>query len=307
MKWDALTLFVEAARGGSFSAAARVAHVSPSHVSRRVAELEDDVGTRLFQRSTRRMVLTDAGRIYYQRVAQLLEELERASDFAHDTENAARGLLRVATPSSFAHEHVVPWLVELHALYPALRIELVLHSQMSDLIEERIDVAIRLGHMQPSSLIAVKLCEMPRVIVASPSYLEKAGWPQSPADLNTHTCLAFPFEGFKHIWSLRDATGQEISVELSPQIIAAEGMILRALALQGQGVSLLPRWMIASQLREGSLVNIFPRYDATATIHGAAVWLVYPSREHLPLKVRVFLDYVKARFHNGPPWEWTLR
>ena len=307
MDVSSLSVFVEVARLGSFSSAARQLQVSPSYVSRHIAALEDEMGARLFHRTTRRVVLTEAGQAYYEHVAPLLEDLQHAAQRARDAHGSVRGLLRVSTPTSFAHEHVVPWIAELKDLHPDLRIELVLSPRMADLVEERIDVAIRLGRLQPSSLIASKLCEMPRVVVASPGYLAASGHPERPEDLAQHACLAFPFEGFAPEWSLRDATGREARVALTPHVTVPEGLVLRSLALQGSGLALLPRWLVAQQLREGALVDVFPGHEATATAHDAALWLVYPTRDYLPMKARAFLDYVKGQFRDGPPWERSAR
>ncbi len=257
--------------------------------------------------STRRVTLTEVGEAYHRRVAPLLEELELAAERTRETNDEPRGLVRVATPTAFAHEHVAKWIVELHALHPELRVELVLDTRLSDLVEERIDVAIRLGQVQASSVIAVKLCEMPRVVVASPEYLATAGRPRRPADLAQRACLAFPYEGYGPVWTFRDAKGRESRVEVSPLVTVPEGLVLRSLAVRGVGLALLPRWLVAEQLHDGSLVEVLPDHDATATVHGAAVWLVYPSREYVPVKVRAFLDFVKERFRHGPPWQRGLR
>ncbi|MEM9694930.1 MAG: substrate binding domain-containing protein, partial [Myxococcota bacterium] len=211
--------------------------------------------------------------------------------------------LRIAASAAFAREHVLSWLGELRRAHPQLELELVLDSRMSDLVEERVDVAIRLGAMRPSALIATKLCDMPRVVVASPAYLSAQGHPRAPADLANHPCLAFPFEGFGPTWLFRDGRGRTSAVELKPSRVVPDGTMLRELALQGLGPTLLPRWLVAGPLHDGRLIDLFPRYDVTGTVHDAAVWLVFPSRDYLPLKVRVFIDYVKAQFRDGPAWE----
>jgi len=300
-------MFLSVVREGSFSAAARSLRVAPSTVSRRIATLEDRTGVRLFERTTRQMTLTDAGRLFHESVTPLLDELEHAAERARDAQRVVRGTIRVATPTSFAHEQVAPWLQQLQTLHPELRVELVLGSRTSDLLEERIDVALRLGPVQTSSLIALRLCEMPRVVVASPGYLESRGRPRRPRDLESHACLAFPFEGFGSRWSFRDARRKLTHVDLEPIVVVPEGLVLRSLALRGAGLTLLPRWLVAEPLHEGTLVDVFPRYDVTATVHDAAVWLVFPSRQYLPLKVRTFVDFVKNEFREGPPWERMLR
>jgi DNA-binding transcriptional LysR family regulator len=140
-------------------------------------------------------------------------------------------------------------------------------------------------------------------VVGSPEYLRRRGHPRRPKDLADHDCLVFPFEGYRPAWSLRDRRGRTQRIDVPARIVVPEGLVLRALAVRGVGLTLLPRWMVHDELRDGSLVDVLPNHDATGTVHDAAIWLVYPSREYLPLKVRAFVDFVKRRFAGGPPWE----
>lgn len=303
MDLGALTVFDHVVRHGTFTAAARALSLSPSSVSRQIAALEEQIGVRLFERTTRTMSLTEAGRRFAAGTKPALEELERAAQRARDAQDVVAGAIRVATSAAFAQEHFVPWLAELRTTYPELRIELLLDSKMSDLIEQRVDVAVRLGAMRSSTLIATKLCEMRRVVVASPDYLATAGRPKRPTELQEHACLAFPFDGFGSTWLFRDSRGRRTQVAVDSAMVVPDGAMLRELAVRGMGVSLLPRWLVAHQLRDGTLVDVFPKYDATGTVFDTAVWLVFPSRDYLPVKVRAFLDFMKAQFLDGPPWE----
>jgi DNA-binding transcriptional LysR family regulator len=307
MDLNLLQTFGAVVRGGSFSAAARELSVSPSHVSRQISTLEEQLEVLLFQRTTRKLALTEAGTAYSARVLPLLEELALAGERVRDLGDKPSGLVRIAAPTSFACEHLATWVGELRLLYPAIDVELALDTRLHDLVEERIDVAFRLGHLEASTLVARKLCDMPRVVVASPSYVAARGLPRHPNELPAHDCLVFPFAGYGASWSFRDGRGRSARVEVRASVIIAEGLALRALALAGAGLTLLPRWLVAESLHRGELVQAFPTYDVTGTEHGAAVWLVYPTRDYLPLKVRVVIDFMTERFADGPPWERMLR
>jgi len=303
MDLNGVQLFVAVAEAGSFSGAARTLRVSPSHVSRRIAALEEALDCRLFQRTTRSMVLTPEGRAYQQRVTPLLDELARVSERVGE-DDTPRGHLRVASPLAFTHEHLAGWMGELYERYPELELELVLGYRFNDLVEDRIDVAIRLGVLEPSSLIATKLADMARVVVASPDYVETHGRPRRPKDLAAppHRAVVFPYDGHGGTWLFRDGKRRETRVDVQVVARVPDGLTLRKLVLHSMGVSLLPRWLVASELREGTLVDLFPKHYVTSTRHEGAIWLVYPSRDHLPLRVRAFIDFVKERFAKGPPW-----
>lgn len=303
MDLNAVAVFRDVVKHGSFTAAARASGVSPSHISRQVAALEAELKVRLFQRTTRKVVLTEAGAAYARRVEPLLDELEGSHARLQDASKTPRGTLRIAAAPAFAHEVMLPWLVELRAMHPQLVIEMRLEDRVSDLVEQKIDLAIRLGRMEASTLIARKLATMPRMVVASPEYLTARGAPVCPADIARHECLVFPFEGYRPSWRFRHQhPDQTERVDVSPALVVPDGISLRQLALSGAGLALLPDWLVARPLREGRLVDVFPSYDVTGTAHDAGVYLVYPSRDYLPLRVRIFIDYVAAQFEGGAPW-----
>jgi DNA-binding transcriptional LysR family regulator len=306
MDWNEAATFCDVVRLGTFSAAARERGVSPSHVSRQVRSLEETLGVRLFQRTTRKVVLSDVGRRYYDSVAPLLRELDAASDEVRGSDDSVRGRLRVAVPAPFARQYLSHWVAALRRSHPELEVELVLDAHMNDLLEDRIDIAIRLGPVEASTLVAAKLCGMPRVVVGTPEYLDRRGFPLEPRDLQGHDCLAFPFSEGPQVWMFRSGSDPIERVPVRAKVIAPDGTILRDLALSHAGLTLVPRWLVARELREGKLLDVFPQHDVTATTHDAAVWLMYPSRGYIPRRVRVFADFVTAQFANGPPWEDTL-
>jgi DNA-binding transcriptional LysR family regulator len=306
MDLEGIRTFVRVAQAGSLAAAARLRGVAPSSVSRAVAALEREVGIRLFQRTTRRLALTEAGRSYLHQVAPLLDGLERAGEAARDLGASPRGLLRIAVAAPFASLYLTRWLPVFAERFPDLQVELVLDSRYADLVGERIDVAVRLGRVDAASVIALKLCDTPRVVVASPAYLV-GHRPRRPADVRDHRCLVFPRGGERETWRFRDAQERTTEVEVRPRVSVADGLIVRELAKAGLGLALLPRWLCAEELQRGDLEDVFPSHEVTATDFEASLWVAYPSRSHLPAKVRVFVDYLRELFREGPPWERRAR
>lgn len=300
MDWNALALFCEAYERGSFSAAARHIGTSPSQVSRQIVALEAALGLRLFQRSTRKLSPTDAGRRYFLRVRPLLQALDSAHETLRGDAEVVAGVVRVATSGPFAERYVVPWAIALRQRYPQLAIELLLAAEPRDLIADQVDVALRLGSAQDSSVVGLRVASMPRVMVASPRYLEGRTPIAAPRDLLQHDCLIFPFANGGHRWLLRGADARVQEVEVRATLSVADASVLRAHALAAGGVTILPRWLVRDDLSSGALVSLLPELEPTATgRHDAGLWLMYPSRHHVPARVRVFTEFVKAQFPNG--------
>lgn len=299
----ALRIFVEVMRRGSFAAVARDRDLAPSSISRAIATLEDDLGIRLFQRTTRRLAPTEAGRIYFERVEPLIDELERARLMATDVSERPRGTLRVTTPVSFGQVVMIPFLPELMATHPELSVELLMTDAMVDLLAERVDVALRLGRLPDSGLTAHRLCDMAFAVCASPAYLERHGRPEAPHDLAQHDCLVFLMGSHRSRWRFQRARGKITEVAVHGRCVISNALALRECAVAGMGPVLLPRWAVARELERGALVDLFPGHQVTATDFDSAAWLLYPSRAYLPLKVRVFVDFLAARFRNGAPWQ----
>lgn len=301
-----LRTFIDVVRRGSFAAVARDRNVDPSAVSRAVATLEAHLGVRLFQRTTRRLAPTEAASAYFDRVAPMIDELERAALAAADSGDAPRGVLRITAPVTFAQVNLTPLLPEFARRYPALGFELVLTDRFLDLVEERIDVAVRLGRLADSSLVAHRLCEMVYAVCASPDYARREGWPKSPADLSRHECLRYPVQGYGARWRFRRGDEAPFEVPVRGRVVASNGVALRQCAVAGMGIIMLPRWNVADELRSGTLVELFPDYRATASEFETAAWLLYPSRSYLPRKVRAFADFLKDKFKHGAPAEAGL-
>lgn len=306
MEIESLRTFVEVMRRGSFTAVATLQNVDPSSVSRTIAGLEKELGARLFNRTTRHLTPTEAALAYHDRVGPMIDELERAALAAVDSGETPSGTLRVTAPAAFAEVNLVPLLPELGRRYPELRYELVLKDEFLDLVEERIDLALRLGRLEESSLIAHRLCDMIYVTCASPDYLHRRGRPRTPADLERHDCLCYPVPGYGSRWRFRQGDGPIVEVPVRGRVVARNGSALTQCAVGGMGILLLPRFTLADELRSGALVPILPEYEGTVSEFDVAAWMLYPSRSYLPRKVRVVADFLKEKFKDGAPGEMGL-
>ncbi|MBL1275353.1 MAG: LysR family transcriptional regulator [Ectothiorhodospiraceae bacterium] len=294
MEISALTVFLEVMRHLSFTEVANARGIAPSSVSRSIASLEKELGLRLFQRSTRKLAPTEAGLLYFERISPLLEALQSAHQMAADIDEAPRGVLRVSAAVVFGEQHIVPLLPELAEQYPLLDIELILSDSYLDLIDQRIDVAIRLGSLNDSSLIAHRLAKINFFVVASPRYITKQGDPDSPKQLLEHNCLLFPRMDYSLNWVFKNTAGVLDDIPIKGRYLITHSHAIKTCTLAGMGISLLPDWLVSREIKEGRLIRLFSKYDVTATDYKSSVWLVYPSREYLPLKVRVFNEYIKA-------------
>ncbi|MDV3350045.1 LysR family transcriptional regulator [Leptothoe sp. LEGE 181152] len=293
MDVSVLQLFVEVMRQGSFAAVARDRNLNPSSVSRAIAGLEEELGIRLFQRTTRQLSPTEAGTTYFERIEPLVEGIQQAIDVTTDISEQPKGTLRVTASVSFGHKCIVPLLPQFDALYPDLTVDLLLTDAVVDLFAERIDVAVRLGLLADSTLIAQRLMQTHYSVCASPAYLKRFGKAKKPMDIEHHNCLLFPLAGFRSKWIFKDRKGALSEVSVSGRTVISSAIALQHCAIAGMGLALLPNWLIDEDLRAGRLVNAFPKYDVTATDFNTAAWLVYPSRAYVPLKVRVFIDFLK--------------
>jgi DNA-binding transcriptional LysR family regulator len=295
MELSVLHLFVDVIRQGSFAAVARDRNLDPSSVSRAIANLEEELGIRLLQRTTRQLAPTEAGMAYFERIQPLIEEMQQAIALAKDMSGQPQGMLRVTASVSFGLTCIVPLLSEFEALYPELGVDLLLTDANVDLLAERIDIAIRLGILADSTLIAQRLMQTQYFVCASPDYLRQHGHPANPSDIEQHNCLLFPLAGFRSRWRFKDPHGTETQVAVSGRTMISNAIALQHCAIAGMGLALLPHWLIDTNLKTGALINVFPDYDVTATDFNTAAWLVYPSRTYIPFKVRVLIDFLKSR------------
>ncbi|MFG1300873.1 LysR substrate-binding domain-containing protein [Xanthobacter sp. V3C-3] len=293
-----LRLFAHAARRGSFAAAARDLDLDASAVSRAVAALEAELGARLLQRTTRTMTLTEAGQAYLARVEPLLDELDRARDEAASARAEPVGTLRLTASVAFGEACLMPLVPEMRARFPRLRLELRLTDATLDLTAERIDIALRLAPEPRAELIGVKLFATRYRVVASPAYLERSGRPATPGEVAGHPSIVFALPDFRSRWLFR-RDGRLEDVAVSGELAISSGLAIRQAAQDGLGLALLPDWLVGRDLVAGTLVDVFPAHDVTATSFDTAAWLLYASRQYVPKKVRLMTQFLRERL-TGP-------
>ena len=283
------------ARAGSFAAAARETGVDPSSVSRQVAALEEQLGLRLFERTTRRLRVTEAGRIYLDRIGPTLDAMDEAADAARDVVSEPSGVLRVTASVAFGERWLMPRVASFRAAYPRIELELILSDAVVDLAGEGVDVALRLGpRPDAGSMVTARLFETPYRVVASPAYLAQAGRPTSPQDLKHHDGLLFRLPLFRTAWHFLDGeTGDIVDALPRPSITISNALALRRAALSGLGVALLAEWTIEEDLAAGDLLDLFPALEVSAGQFDSAAWIVYPSRTYVPMRMRCFIDHLK--------------
>ena len=298
MDISTLQIFVEVMREGSFAAVARDRNIDPSSVSRVIAALEEELGTRLFQRTTRQLSPTEAGVIYFERVEPLIEEMRQANIAATDVSSQPKGTLRITAANSFGLKRIVPLLPKFAAAYPELKVDLLLTDTIVDLLSERIDLAVRLGPLADSTYVAQQLIRTRYLVCASVHYLKRHGRPKNPEDVTQHNCLLFPLAVFRSRWLFQDTAGKITEAPVSGHTIISSALALQQCAIAGMGLALLPGWLVADDLGAGVLVDVFPDYEVTATDFSTSAWLVYPSRTYVPLKVRVFIDFLKKHIRD---------
>ncbi|MBY0403540.1 MAG: LysR family transcriptional regulator [Cyanobacteria bacterium] len=303
MDTNQLRIFVDVMRRGSFATVARERGVDPATITRAIASLETQLKLRLFQRTTRKIQPTDAARVYFERIEPILEELQRAALSALDTGNNPQGILRIASPVSFAELNLTPLLAKFSALYPALLYELMLTDTVLDMISDHVDVAIRIGALEDSTMICHRLAEMDMRVCASPEYLEKRGRPLTPDDLKDHDCLLLAFPGFTSSnWRFTDKKDHSFEVIVKERLRTSNAIALKQCALNHMGIILQATWIVGRELREGTLIDLFPEFKVTAAKSDAAAWVVYPSRIYIPQKVKVFVNFLREAFRYNAPW-----
>jgi DNA-binding transcriptional LysR family regulator len=295
-RFTGLEVFAKVVEGANFAAAGRHLGISPAMVTKHVQTLEERLGVRLLNRTTHRVSATEAGKSYYEHCLRILAELEEADGTARDLQTAPRGLLKVTAPVSFGTRQLAPEIAEYLVLYPGISIDLSLEKSYVDLLEKRFDLAIRLGHLPSSSLIARKLGEVETILCASPGYLQKYGAPQLPGDLDTHNCLLYTNAAPQSVWTLVDQSGKQAAVRVSGRFITNGIDAICALALKDAGVALVPDYLAADDLTAGRLLRLLPGYATQAT----PIYAVYPHSRNLSAKAKTFIDFLALRFAHWP-------
>jgi DNA-binding transcriptional LysR family regulator len=287
-----VAIFVQVVRCGSFAEAARRLGVPPNTLSRRVQQLEAQLGTRLMQRSTRHLTLTSAGQVFLERCSGAVEGLMDAGEELLAVNQEPSGLVRVAAPADFFDFFAMEWLTEFLTAHPKVRVDFVLSDGRADLIADRIDVALRGGILVDSSLFARKVLDAGNDgLVASPAYVARQGVPGKLQDLADHDCLVFSHPSGKATWRVTGPDGAQAEVQVAGRFSGNTAQALRKAALAGLGIALLPSTLTQRDLRAGLLVPVLPQYHR----QGHGVHMVYPSRRYLPLAVSAFMELVISK------------
>lgn len=288
----AMTVFVKVVEQGSFAKAAARLSMSTSAVSRHVAELEAHLTTRLLNRTTRRISLTESGQAYFERALHLLADMEETEAMVSSSTVAPRGTIRLTCSTSFGVPYLAPAIGAFQALYPEVRFDISASNRFVDLVEEGLDLAIRIGDLGNPNLIARKISSMHLVACASADYLKRNGTPQHPDELVKHNCFTYEYAPVKNQWRFQDSSQHEIKVRIEGTVHANNGEMLAAIAVAGAGIALEPDFIVKPLLESGALVEILPQFRPSPY----NIYAVYPSRRHLSAKVRTFVDFLVARF-----------
>ena len=289
---DKMATFVRVVEAGSFSAAAQQLRLSAAAVSRQIATLEGELHVTLLRRSTRRMAITPAGRLYYERCLRILREVDEAQAIGRG--DAVDGLLQVSAPVTFGLARVVPHVRSLLLAHPGLRIDLRLEDRLVDLVVEDVDVAIRVGSPAPdrADVVAQKLLVFPRVIVASPEYLKRRGEPKTPEALAKHDAVTNALDAAaRSSWTL-GSEGREVRARVNVVFASNAPYALRELALAGAGLALLPRFLVADDVRRGALRHVLPPWQTESVTANA----VYRSKHEEAPRIRMLIEHLRHAY-----------
>jgi len=286
--------FARVVETGSFSAVAKEENTGQGTISKRVAALEADLGARLLIRGSRSHTLTEAGQIYYQRVINILQEIEEADSEVRCSAAAPKGRLCVTVPTMFGGLYVAPYMVEFLTLYPEIKLDLKFSEGMSDLVGEGIDVAIRIGELADSSMIAKHLTSDPLILVAAPSYLADKPVPRETEDLQQHNCLTYTLTPRSNIWSF-SSKGSHASVQVNGNFSCDSAGGLTEMVLKGAGIAFIPHWHVAAHLQTGALVQVMEDHYRHLPINA-----VFPQNRYVPLRTRCFVDFMEGKIKKIP-------
>lgn len=281
--WEGVTEFVTVAEVNSFTQAAKKLSTSVAQISRRVSALEERLAVKLLNRTTRKVTLTEAGQLYFQHCRQLVEGLELAELAVTRMQSSPKGLLKITAPVTYGERHLAPLLNQFLEHYPQVDLELILTNQKLDLLEAGIDIAVRLGRLEPSTMIARRLANRQLYVCASRKYLDSFGEPHTLSELNHHQCL----RGSMEYWRFSEA-GKERSIRVSGRIKCNSGFALRDAAKRGLGLVQLPDYYIEQDLKSAELIEVLTQYREQKE----GVWALYPQNRNLSAKVRLLIDFL---------------
>lgn len=294
-----IAVFVTVVDTGSFTATAERLKLSRPVVSKYVSRLEDQLAVRLLNRTTRRLSLTEAGRIFYERSRRGLDDIAEAQAEVLQLQDHPRGVLRINVPMSFGVLHIAPLLPEFMRQYPEVLVEIDLNDRKLDVIDEGFDVSVRISDLPDSSLVARRLAPCRHVIAAAPEYLEQQGTPRKPSDLPDHALLSYSLQQSALNWHFLDPARQPVQVAVRPRIQLNNSLALRETLLRGLGIARVPTFLVGDDLKSGRLIRLLPDHQCFEV----SIFLVYPQRRHLSPKVRAFADFVATKIQPQPYWE----
>lgn len=297
-----IAVFVRVVDRGSFTAAAEDLAISKAAISKYVSRLEARLGARLLNRTTRRLTLTEAGTVLFDKTRHALGELADAEAEVAQLTGEPRGTLRITAPMSFGQLHLAPLLPEFLKKYPAVSLDVQLDDRFVDLVKERMDLAVRITQLTDSSLVARRLAPCRQVVCASPAYLKQHGIPQTPADLARHNCFTYSLLRGSQDWRFVGVGGRPVAVSVRGNLRSNNTMALKTAALAGAGILHCPTFYAGPELAAGKLVPVLLNYR----IPEIAIYAVYPERRQLAPKVRAFIEFAARAFTEKPPWDRWL-
>jgi DNA-binding transcriptional LysR family regulator len=292
INWEGVVEFVAVAEAHSFTAAARRIGISTAQVSRQISALEERLATKLLYRTTRKVSVTDAGQVYYQHCRQVLDGLKEAELAMNNLQSTPTGKLKITAPVTYGERTIAPLLNNFVAKYPELNVQLHLTNQLINLVDEGYDLAIRLGKLEDSTMIAQRLSSRTHYVCASPDYLARFGVPHSLSELSKHNCL----QGTLPYWRFQEA-GKVNNIEVKGNIRCNSGRALVDAALKGLGIVQLPDYYVLASIESGQLITLLEQYRES----NEGVWALYPHNRHLSPKIRLLIDYLGEELSKESP------
>ena len=292
-----ISTFVDVIAKGSLSAAARAEGIAPAMIGRRLDALEERLGVKLLQRTTRKIALTHEGTAFLEDCQRILAELEDAETAVSERSAHATGHLLISAPAGFGRQHVAPLLPSFLAEHRDLTLTLSLNDRVVDLIGEGIDVAIRIASLSDSNLIGVKLADNKRAVVASPAYLKRHGTPRSLDELAKHNCLAISSDGSQRGWTFRQ-NGKNVTLKVAGNMVCNDGEVLHDWALAGKGLAWRSMWEVGTEIESGQLQTVLDEFAAP----GNDIYAVFAQRRHLPLRIRALVDFLRRAYALPEYW-----
>ncbi len=294
-----IAVFVQVVESGSFTDAAEHLGLSRSVISKYITRLEERLGARLLNRTTRRLSLTEAGQTFFTHSRQGLQAIEVAEAEVTQLQRTPRGMLKLNTPMSFGIQHIAPILPDFLGRYPELSVDMKLDDRQVDLIEAGFDLAIRIADLPDSSLIARRLGPCRHVVCASPQYIEQHGAPHTPDDLRQHNVLTYRYQDSPNEWRFLTPDRRYAAVPVTGSLQMNNSLAIREAVLSGAGITLTPSFIVGEDIKSGKLHQLLPEYRAQEV----SIYAVYPERRHLLPKVQAFIDFMKERITESPYWD----